>query len=364
MFYEVERPHFGGNMFKLNFEKIKEEYRSVDMKPSPLFDEDGDDSFTSQMLVGGKPSGIINMNTVRHQWAVTIFNKMWSQFWQPQFVDMSPDKLSVNQLTKHELQAHYDTISFLAFMDSFQQNNLPNLFEYCTSPMVKSCGSVQEAFEAMHTQAYQYSIEATVPLNMRDSIYNRWKENPLLKHRIKTMTELAEKFKADPTFENYYILLMMNYILEGKYFYQGFNYYDQLAHRGKLTGTSKQIDYIRRDELSHMGLFIHKIKELGVDDELAHKMFMWAFKEEEKWNHAVYGDNILGMSKKSQTQYGKWLCNDRLARLGVAPLFENVENPYIHLEQSSQEGSVRESFFETTVTSYDTAGSIDGWDDV
>lgn len=351
-------------MFKLNLESIKREYQGIDLKSAPLFDENGSDSFVDQMLIGGRPSGIVNMNTVRHQWATTLFNKMWSQFWQPQFVDMSPDKQTIGQLTKYELESHYNTISFLAFMDSFQINNLPNIYEYITSPMVKSCGSVQEAFETMHTQAYQYSIEATVPLNLRDSIYDRWKENALLKHRIQTMTNIAEDFKKHPTFDNFYIVLVMNYILEGFYFYQGFNYYDQLAHRGKLTGTSKQIDYIRRDELVHMGLFINMIKEIGVDHELISKMFLWAFKEEETWNHKVYGDNILGMSKKSQTQYGKWLVNDRLDRLGINPLFEGVSNPYLHLEQSSKEGGVRENFFETTVTSYDTAGSIDGWDDV
>lgn len=350
--------------FKLNTAKLKADYQNIKLNEAPLFDENGSDAFSDQLLVGGKPSGIVNMNTVRHQWAVTLFNKMWSQFWQPQFVDMTPDKNTVNQLTKHELKAHYDTISFLAFMDSFQVNNLPNIYGYITSMMVKSCGSVQEAFETMHTQAYQYSIEATVPSNLRDGIYDRWKDNSLLKHRIQTMTNIADDFKNNPTFENFYIVLVMNYILEGFYFYQGFNFYDQLAHRGKLTGTSKQIDYIRRDELAHMGLFINMIKELGVDDDLIKEMFLWAFIEEESWNHNVYGDNILGMSKKSESQYGKWLVNDRLGRLGIEPIFKNAPNPYLHLEQTSSEGSVRENFFETTVTSYDTAGSIDGWDDV
>lgn len=351
-------------MFELNFEKIKPEYRNVSLVSAPLFDENGSDSYVDQMLVGGKPSGMVNMNTVRHQWAVTIFNKMWSQFWQPQFVDMSSDKITVNQLTKDELESHYDTISFLAFMDSFQINNLPNIFEYITSPMVKSCGSVQEAFEAMHTQSYQYSIEATVPASLRDSIYDRWKDNPLLKNRILTMTDIADKFKSEPTFENFYIVIVMNYILEGFYFYQGFNYYDQLAHRGKLTGTAKQIDYIRRDERVHRGLFVNIIKELGVDEVLISKMLKWAFKQEETWNHKVYGDKILGMSKKSQTQYAKHLVNELATLLGMSDIYEEVDNPYLHLEQTAKEGGVRENFFETTVTSYDTAGSIDGWDDL
>lgn len=351
-------------MFKLNFDKIKPEYRNVSLKPAPLFDEEGSDSFENQLLLGGRPSGIVNMNTVRYSWSTTIYNKMWSQFWLPQNVDMSSDKNTITQLTPHEFKAHKNTISFLAFMDSFQINNLPNIFEYMTSPMVKACGAVQEAFETIHTQAYQFSIEATIPVNERDDIYNRWKDNPLLKHRIQTMTIIAENFKANPTFENFYILLIMNYILEGFYFYQGFNYYEQLAHRGKLVGTSKQIAYIKRDELAHMGLFIHIIKEIGVDDQLIKEMFLWAFKEEESWNHKVYGDNILGMSKKSETQYGKWLVDERLSRLGIQPLFGNIEHPYLHLEQTETEGSIRENFFETTVTSYDTSGSIPGWDEL
>lgn len=351
-------------MFKLNLESIKPEYRNIELKSAPLFDENGSDSFKDQMIVGGSPSGIVNMNTVRHGWSITLFNKMWSQFWMPQNVDMTGDKTSVKLLTEDEFEGHCNTIGFLSFMDSFQINNLPNVFEYITSLMVKSCGSVQEAFETLHTQAYQYSIEATIPAEMRDTIYNRWKDNPLLKHRIKTMTNIANEFKENPTFENFYIVCVMNYILEGFYFYQGFNYYDQLAHRGKLVGTSKQIDYIRRDELAHMGIFINIIKEIGVDEDLIKEMFQWAFNEEEKWNHEVYGDKILGMSKKSETQYGKWLVNDRLNRLGLSGIFEKVEHPYLHLEQTSVEGSVRENFFETTVTSYDTSGSVDGWDDL
>ena len=70
------------------------------------------------------------------------------------------------------------------------------------------------------------------------------------------------------------------------------------------------------------------------------------------------------MSKKSQTQYAKYLVNELANLLGMKDIYESVENPYLHLEQTAKEGGVRENFFETTVTSYDTAGSIDGWDDL
>ena len=50
-------------MFELDFNKIKPEYRNVSLVSAPLFDENGSDSYVDQMLVGGRPSGIVNMNT-------------------------------------------------------------------------------------------------------------------------------------------------------------------------------------------------------------------------------------------------------------------------------------------------------------
>ena len=50
--------------------------------------------------------------------------------------------------------------------------------------------------------------------------------------------------------------------------------------------------------------------------------------------------------------------------LGIPDIYENVENPYKHLELASRQGGTRENFFETTVTAYDQAGSLQGWDEV
>lgn len=78
------------------------------------------------MLIGN-PTGIANMNTVRHQWAVNIYNTMLANFWIPQTVDMTDDKRTKTSLTKDEERATYDTLGFLIFMDSFQVANLPNI---------------------------------------------------------------------------------------------------------------------------------------------------------------------------------------------------------------------------------------------
>ena len=85
---------------------------------------------------------------------------------------------------------------------------------------------------------------------------------------------------------------------------------------------------------------------------------------EMKWCKQTYGNRILGITEKSSEQYVKWLCNDRLKRTGFGNLYEEVDNPYKHLDNASKEGAKRENFFESgAVTSYDMADSVDGWED-
>jgi hypothetical protein len=61
---------------KLNLDKIKSVYRNVDFNKPNIFNENGSDIFEDQLLIGGNPTGIANMNTVRHQWGVSIYNTM------------------------------------------------------------------------------------------------------------------------------------------------------------------------------------------------------------------------------------------------------------------------------------------------
>ena len=346
-------------------EKINPIYQGVKFDGVGLvFNENGSDRYADQLLIGGNPTGIANMNTVRHQWAVSIYNTMLANFWIPQTVNMTDDKRTKDLLTTDEKTATYDTLGFLIFMDSFQVINLPNIADKFTSAMVKNCFIGQEFDETIHTMAYQYIAETLLSTSERDGIYDRWRDVEPLKDRIRTMSKIAQDYVDNPCWDTFYKVCIANLILEGLYFYQGFNYFDQLAHRNKLTQCAKQIDYIRRQEFVHRGFFINIIKELGVDEALIRSMLTEAVKNEVKWCHYVYGDRIMGISKKSSDQYVKYLANGLCKSLGIDVLFDGVTNPYEHLELASKQGGSRENFFETTVTSYDHAGSLDGWDDI
>lgn len=332
------------------------------LKTVPLFNEDGDDRPEMQQLIGGNPTGISNLNENKYKWTNQLYRIMTGNFWVPEKVSMAEDKNTITELTFDEDEAVKDTLSFLIFLDSFQCINLPNLHHYITAPNVANLLVIQQFQEVIHSQSYQYILDALYPMMTRESIYNRWRTNPILLERIRYVTAIADAFTETPNMENFKKVIVANLVLEAIYFYQGFMFFDQLSSRNKLVQTSKQIDYIRNDEMTHIGIFTNIIRETFTeeDNELIITMVKDAVNHEIEWAHSVYGDKILGISTSSSEQYVKFLANDRMGRIGIEPLYPEVTtNPYAHLE-----GKKRENFFEAgAVTSYDRSESVEGWDD-
>ena len=333
---------------------------TTDLKQQSLFDENGDDTPENQQLINGNSVGISNLNENKYKWTNQLYRIMVGNFWIPEKVSMADDKVSINELTDAEDQSTKDTLSFLIFLDSFQCNNLSNIHQFITAPNVANLIVIQQYQEVIHSQSYQYMLDALYPLMTRESIYNRWRDNPTLLARIKYVADIGQEFKDDPSVANFKKIIVMNLLLESIYFYQGFMFFDQLASRNKLVQSSKIIDYIRNDEMTHIGIFVNIIKEIFTeqDYQMVRDMFTTAVQQEIDWANHVYGDKILGINQKSSEQYVKFLANDRMERIDLEPLYPDVtENPYKHLEQVK-----RENFFETTVTSYDRSESIPNWD--
>lgn len=327
-----------------------------------LFNEDAQDGKQFQKIFGGETTGISNLNDVKYDWVAPTYRIMVGNHWVPEKVDLSKDKITVHNLTPEEDEAVQNTLSFLIFLDSFQTNNLPNIKDFITAPAVGNLISIQLFQEVIHTQSYQVILDALYPFMTREQIYNKWRTNDVLKARNKYIASIAEDFLANPSMENMKRVLVANFVLEGIYFYQGFNFFYQLASRNKIVQTAKMIKYIENDEVTHLGLFANIIREemdpTGADLELIITTIKEAVQHEVDWTKAVYGNRILGISEASSEEYVKWLANDRAARLGIPPIYEGVSNPYKHLD-----GAKRENFFETTVTEYSKSDTVGGWDE-
>lgn len=337
-----------------------------------IFNIEGSDSIEDRCLVGGNSSNLINLNSIKYKWASQLYATMQDNFWRPRTVNMSTDKTDYSKLTKEERRAYNGILSFLIFLDSIQVQNLPNISSYITAPEVTLALSVHAMHEANHSESYQYIIESVIPVNKREGIYEFAKTDKKLATRNAYIASIYQNFITDPSVYNFYMVLLGNYLLESLYFYQGFQFFFNLASRNLMPGTSSMIRYIRTDELTHVALFQNIIKELpdfvkilGADN--IKSIFEEAVRQEIDWSTYIIGDSILGFNEESIVSYTKHLANTSYVRIGLGKLYLDTTNPYEHLEligDNENKGTSKGNFFEVRSTNYSQPTSLNGFDDL
>lgn len=323
-------------------------------------------------MIGANTTNLFNLNNVKYPWAKNLYRVMMGNFWIPEKVDLSADISDYKKLDDHEKNAFDGITSFLVFLDSIQTNNVPNIADYITAPEVSTLLAIQTYQEAIHSQSYAYILESVVPANKRESIYDFWKNDPILLERNKYIAQIYQEFIDNPTDETFARVLIANFILEGLYFYNGFNFFYNLASRNLMLGVADEIRYINRDELTHLVIFKNIILALKdekpglITQEMVHQMFSEAVEQEIRWSNHILDSKILGINEESIEKYTKFLANTRLQMIGFEKLFSGFNtNPYAHLESLADEANngVKSNFFESTVTNYSQSNSLDDWND-
>ncbi len=338
-----------------------------------LFNPQGDDKIQQRTIIHGNSTNLFNLNEVKYGWAKNLYRVMMGNFWVPEKVDLTKDIKDYRQLTKDETTAFKGIISFLIFLDSLQTNNVPNISDYITAPEINTVLAIQTYQEAIHSQSYAYILESIVPAQERAKIYDFWRDDKILLERNKYIADIFQAFIDEENDENFAKVLVANYILEGLYFYNGFNFFYNLASRHLLMGVADEIRYINRDELTHVTIFKQIILALKeekpnlITQEMVHDLFKEAVRQEIEWSNHILGNNILGINKNSTERYTKFLANLRCKMLGFDEIYPGYDsNPYTHLEKlaDSDNDNVKSNFFESTVTNYSQSSSVDGWDEL
>lgn len=349
-----------------------------------VFNPNGDDSLNNRLMWGGSNTGLINLNQCRYSWAIPIWKQMRNNFWIADKVDLSTDVNLYNELTSSEVRVYDSILGYLTFLDSIQVFNLPNIKLLFTAPEIELGLSEQISQEAGHNQAYQVIIETIIPSDKRQSIYDKVIDDKVLKRRCKYIADIYQQYLDTPTRENYFVTLIGNYLLESLYFYQGFMFFYNLSSRSLMGGTADMIRYINKDEATHTYLFQKIIQEAMSLDDNGKQLYDFnyskdqileltdgAVQQEIKWMQYICNNEILGITDESISRYSYYLANKLLDNIGIPKIYFDVEgkpykNPYKHLERiadTSNEGNLKSNFFDGTVTSYNMASAIEGWED-
>jgi ribonucleoside-diphosphate reductase beta chain len=339
-----------------------------------IFNPTGNDAVNKRTIVNGSTTGLFQLNAVKYNWAKAMYQVMIGNFWVPEKVSGLKDdaRMFERELSAEERRAYKGILSFLIFLDSIQTVNLPHLSDYVTAPEINLILAIQIYQEAIHSQAYATILETVVDSKEREEIYYFWKNDKILLERNKYVGQIYQDFIDESNDKTFFRAMVANFLLESVYFYNGFAFFDSLVDQTKMSATGRMIAYIRRDELTHVTLFVNIIKELKkefpkiYDEKVIHDMTKVAVEQEITWSKHILGDKIPGINGETTENYTKWLANDRLALLGIAPLYPDVkENPYKHLERLQNLEGDKSNFFETTVINYTQSSGLAGdWDEI
>lgn len=335
------------------------------MKANPIFNPTGNDEVINRTIIKGDSTGLFQLNATKYTWAKSLYQVMVWNFWLPEKVKgLWQDALQLKDLAENERRAYKWILSFLIFLDSIQTVNLPNFNEFITAPEVNLILSIQAYQEAIHSQSYATILETVVGSEERDEIYYFWRDDKHLLERNQFIWGIYQDFIENPDEKNFFRGVVGNFLLESIYFYNGFAFFDTLASQHKMAATDRMINYIRRDELTHVTIFANIIKEIKAefpdiyDEDLIIDMMKTAVAQEIKWSKHILGKSIIGMSHENIENYTKWLANDRLSLLGISPIYDVTKNPYKHLEIIQDNNSERWNFFESTITNYTQSSSL------
>lgn len=339
------------------------------MEANLIFNPAGNDDVANRTIIKGNSTGLFQLNSTKYSWAKNLYQVMVGNFWLPEKVwGLGEDAVQFkNSLTADEQRAYKGILSFLIFLDSIQTVNLPNFSEYITAPEVNLILSIQAYQEAIHSQSYATILETVVSSGDRDEIYYFWKSDKHLLERNEFIWGIYQDFLDKPSDKNFFRGVVGNFLLESIYFYNGFAFFDTLADQAKMVATDRMINYIRRDELTHVTIFANIIKEIRsefpdiYDEQVIYDMMWVAVKQEITWSKHILGKSIVGMSHENIENYTKWLANERLNMLGLKPLYEGVTtNPYKHLDRLQDNNGEKGNFFESTVTNYAQSSAMNG----
>jgi len=321
------------------------------------------------------PNKILPMT---YMWARQHYKDGIANNWTPEEVPMQTDVeqwKSATALTDAERRLILWNLGFFSTAESLTANNIVlTVYKHVTNPECRQYLLRQAYEEAVHTDTFIYCCDS-LGLDP-DEIYTMYLTIPSIRAKDEYVIQLTSSI-FDPNFSTEgtkntraFIHDLIGYyvIMEGIFFYAGFAMILALKRQNKMVGIGQQFEYIMRDESIHLAFGCDLINTILKENP---EIWNAEFKNEviELIKHAVILEQnyaydacpqgLLGINAHQFSDYVEYVADRRLERIGLPKIYHK-ENPFLWLSESTDLRK-KKNFFETRVTEYQTAGSLN-WD--
>ena len=333
---------------------------------------------------GASKGGIINNSQIdpnkilpmRYQWAREHYKNGVANNWTPEEIAMQLDVeqwKADNVLTESERHLIIWNMGFFATAESLTANNIVlAVYKHVTNPECRQYLLRQAFEEAIHTDTFIYCCDS-LGLDP-DEIYTMYLTIPSIKAKDEFVVELTKSI-FDGNFstegvENTRMFVhdLIGYyvIMEGIFFYAGFAMMLALKRQNKMVGIGQQFEFIMRDESIHLAFGCDLINTIVAENPAIWtkdfqrevvSLIKKAVELEKQYAYDACPKGTLGLHPEQFCTYVEYIADRRLERLSLPKVY-NVENPFPWMSQST-DLTKEKNFFETRVTEYQSAGSLD-----
>ena len=330
------------------------------------------------MIINNSKTDPNKILPMKYIWAREHYKTGVANNWTPEEVSMQKDVeqwKSDDALTDEERKMIMWNLGFFSTAESLTANNIVlAVYNHVTNPECRQYLLRQAYEEAVHTDTFIYCCD-TLGLDP-EHVYNMYLDIPSIKEKDDFVVNLT-KVVFDPNFSTagskntqkfLHDLIGFYVIMEGIYFYAGFAMMLALKRQNKMVGIGEQFEYIMRDESIHLAFGCDLINTIKTENP---EVWSDAFKAEiielikksveleKRYAKDACPQGIVGINSKQFLDYVEYIADRRLERIGL-PKQYGKDNPFPWMSQST-DLSKEKNFFETRVTEYQTAGSLD-WD--
>ena len=328
--------------------------------------------------------GIINNSAVdpnkilpmRYLWAREHYKAGVANNWTPEEISMQKDIeqwKSSTYLSETERRMVLHNMGFFSTAESLTANNLVlAVYRHVTNPECRQYLLRQAYEEAVHTDTFIYCCDSFGfdP----DEIYNMYQTIPSIKQKDDFVVQLTQSL-FDPNFQTDSVANIQKFlhdligfyvIMEGIFFYAGFAMMLALKRQGKLVAVGEQFEYIMRDESLHLAFGCDLINTIKAENPAIWtqefqndvvELIKQAVILEKQYAFDACPQGVLGINPQQFCDYVEHIADRRLERIDLPKVYGRA-NPFPWMSQAT-DLSKEKNFFETRVTEYQTAGSLE-----
>lgn len=312
----------------------------------------------------------LQLHKIEYKWAQELLDQAIANTWFPHEAPMSEDLSDWHKMSQEERNAVITYIGFSNPMEfEINESIINGMLPFVSAPEVKMYLVRQMWEEVNHSMTFDYIINTLeIDREKAFSIHNDIPEvhakEMFLKDSIEKMAygniEVETITGKQDFIRN---IIKTNIITEGIWFYSGFMFAMSFRQRNLMRNLGTLTDWIARDESLHLKVGINLILTIleeypeVVTPEFAEEiqnLIKQAVELEEKYNHALLPNGILGMTPEYITKYVKYVADRRLEELGFDPIY-NVPNPAKWMTTANDTLELV-NFFEAVNTSYEVNG--------